>query len=114
MTYTNEEFKDDLTRYLQAKQAKQAARSQKAWFFRTVCSDPAYQAKVNFVENLIERIDSGKNDRVERLVLRGVDGQEGFGCSVTHAMSSRLLGLLLFKCSAMAEERAPVTQHHRP
>lgn len=106
MTYTNEQFKDDLTQYLQAKRAKQAKRAQMPLFFRTLSSDPAYQAKVDFVGSLIRRIDRGENDRVGRLVQRGIDGREGFTYSPVQIAASRLYRLLFVKSNAMEEEKA--------
>lgn len=117
--YTNEMFENDLMHYLQAKQAKQEARSKRCWFFRTVCSDPAYEAKVSFAEKTIEAIkaieDKNNSDNryaFRQLVRRGLNGEEGFMFSVTQAATSNLYGLLLRKGTAIKEERASATQQH--
>lgn len=106
MTYTNEEFKASLEQYLEKKRAKQDARSKKCWFFRRICSDPAHQAKVDFVEKLTDAIDNSNKRLINRLVISGLNGKEGFTFLVTEAATSNLYGLLIHKRYAMKEESA--------
>lgn len=119
MTYTNEEFKASLEQYLEAKRAKQDARSKKCCFFRRICSDPAYEAKVDFVGRLIEAIEAieEKNNSDNRhafrqLIRKGLNGEEGFMYSVIQVATSNLYGLLLCKRDAIKEERALSSQQH--
>ncbi len=119
MTYTNEEFKASLERYLEAKRAKQDARSKRCSFFRRISSDPAYEAKVDFAERLIAAINaieekntSDNRHAFRQLVRSGLDGEEGFLYSVTQVATSQLYGLLLHKRDAMKEERALSSQQH--
>jgi ribosomal protein L20A (L18A) len=117
MKYTNEAFKNDLMHYLQAKQAKQEARSKRCWFFRTVNSDPASKAKVKFAEKTIEAIEAIEEENnsdnryaFRQLIRKGLNGEEGFSFAVTEVATSNLYRLLIIKSDAIKEGRkAPHT-----
>ena len=112
MTYTNEEFKASLEQYLEKKQAKQESRSKRCRFFRTILSDPACEAKVDFAERLIaainaieEKNNSDNRHAFRQLIRKGLNGEEGFRFAVTEVATSNLYRLLIIKSDAIKEER---------
>jgi hypothetical protein len=58
MIYTNEQFKDDLTQYLQAKRAKQAKRAQMPLFFRTLSSEQVF---ISLLQQPLCKVSTGIN-----------------------------------------------------
>lgn len=102
LEYTNEAFKEELKGYLVSKKEKQEKREQMHWFFRRLCVDPLYEAKINFVERVLEEIDAlaekgdinttdiNETRPLRHLVRSGFRGHQGFQYSPTQLLTSRL------------------------
>jgi hypothetical protein len=114
MHYTNEEFREDLEKYLRFKEAKQAKRAEMPRFFKWLCRDPCYEAKTDFVRRLIEEIDSlediNTTDRTatcpfRHLLQSGLNGKEGFRYADNQLGMSTLHQLLIKKKIILQDER---------